>query len=278
MKSRMLQSPSHPASDNLGLDTHPSFPAASSSSAIDAQPSDAYRGFIGLNTHALEFHRHVMMPEEVMAFLGAGIRYGVEFIYPRVAADSFQSPITFSGENVTGSTFTLKENVISNKHPHSLSGWFARFFVLPNIFIIENHIEFVENHEQGFGRGSFLVRSMNCRYPDGKKASLAQAVIAADNRPGLFLKVARDDVFYDDVAIYFPDRVEGFTHGAVQFGEAFVLVREGVVMTPKLVFDINAAFNELVRKSYGDQGLFHIGTIQSIEAFAEGLSTTLQPQ
>lgn len=246
--------------------------AASSSSGSDAQSSDVYNGFIGLNTHDPEFPNHVMSPKDVMNFFGANNKFEVKFIYPKNAADSFQSPSMFSGENIVEErTFTLKEEVISNHSPHSFSGFIAKKFILPATLKIENDIEFSENAAEGFGQGSFLVRSMRCTGPDGKEACLAQAVIATTDRRGLFLKVTNEDEFYDNVAIYFPDKAKGLTHKGVYFGEAFVLVREDLEMNPELAGNINTTFNKLVKKSYGQEGLYHIGTgaLQSIEEYTE---------
>ncbi len=125
---------------------------------------------------------------------------------------------------------------------------------------MKDHIEFFTDAEKGFGVGAFHITSIDCRKTNGKEASLTKMMLAVINRPGLFLKVKTSaGDFYEDVAIFFPDKVNGCSHKPVQYGEAFVLIPEENPLSAELIENISNTFNKLVKKSYGkDEGLYFV--------------------
>ncbi|MDR3491303.1 MAG: hypothetical protein P4M12_04565 [Gammaproteobacteria bacterium] len=224
------------------------------------QLANNYSGYIGLNTETDNFNDYVMRCDEIIKLFANGQKYQAPFVYPKLPADGFQKPVIFAAENITGDDgFNLLATITTNKKPKSWMGWLASL-MLPSAYIMKDHIEFFTDMQKGFGAGAFQITSVDCRTPNGEEAPLTKAMLAVTDRPGLFLKVKTSaDEFYNDVAIFFPDKVSGCTHKPVQYGEAFVLIPEGNLLSAELIENISNTFNKLVKKSYGkDEGLFFV--------------------
>lgn len=218
-----------------------------------------YSGFIGLNTNIDNFKASVMQPAEVCELFSNSQCFDAPFVYPFLPADGFKQPVIFSGENITDQSFTLKAEIVTNDRPKSLASWIAGKLILPDAFVMKDHIQFFHEPDNGFGRGAFHITSVACETLDGLTATCAKACLSVENRPGLFLKIANQQGgWYSNAAIFFPDRAKGLMHKAVQFGEAFVLTQQGCEISNNMLEDIRAAFDLLVKRSYGEEGLYRI--------------------
>lgn len=226
-----------------------------------------YRGFVGLNTTVEGFQMAVMQPKEISCFL-RGRHFDAPFVYPWLPADAFGEPVVFSmvDEGTTG--FTLEARITKNKSPKILSS--LALFPFPKEYIIRDRIEYFNDMAQGYGSGSFKITSLCATNSNGTKARLVEVLVGVKERPGLFLKVSNSEgVFYDNVAIFFPDKVDGMTHKPVCFGEAFVLTEKGLEMTPKMLGDIQTTFDRLVKKSYGQEGLYSVNHQIALEQLTQ---------
>jgi len=222
-----------------------------------------YHGFIGLNTATEGFEKVVMQPEEISRLL-TGRRFDSPLIYPWLPADAFGKPVLFSGIDVGETGFTLEARITKNKKPKILSSW--ALFPFPDEYITKDRIEYIHDIEHGYGAGSFKITSLSCTNSKGEKARLIEGIVSVKHRPGLFLKVPNSEGgFYNNIAIFFADKVDGLMHKPVQYGEAFVLTEEGLEIDPKIIGDIQAAFDKLVKKSYGSQGLYSVKDQKALE-------------
>lgn len=215
-----------------------------------------YSGFVGLNTHVEDFSDYVMLPADVKAFFANEAKCDALFAYPKAVANGFDTPPVFAAEACFDKIFTLRADIETNQTPKDCLTWFASK-LLPDEYLARDRIEFAADAAHGFGPGTCRVTTLQCLYLDGREAKFAKKLIAVEDRPALFLKI-RDHVnggFHDNVAIFFPDKATGATHKAVEFGEAFLLAKQGntpneaVVLTPELQQDIITTFNLLVNTS-----------------------------
>lgn len=240
-------------------------------SQSQAKPVNPYSGFVGLNTEHPDFASHVIKPDEIMNYFKKdqhyNQRYTAPYVYPYLPSDGFDKRVIFSAECLFSDTLTLRAAVVSNRHPATFGGWLAGK-ILPSAYTMKDFIQFKTNANNGFGEGSFTITTIACEYPNGKPAAFAKSMLGVANRPGLFLKIAKQDGgFHEDAMIFFPDKSTGLSHSSVKNGEAFVMVKEGVEITPELNQDIIASFNKLVKRSYGEhQGLYFIDTHLPLQA------------
>lgn len=213
-----------------------------------------YTGFVGLNTDAENFSDHVMTRADVAQFMGQkNAKFDASYAYPENVAGGFQTAPIFSAGNIQeGVGFNLIAQLATNRRPKNTLQFFA-CICLPRNYEAEDRIDFVTDDEHGFGEGTCRINSLRFTKANGSNAWLANKLLAVQNRPALFLRVFNHDGSVNpDVVIFFPDHTEEATHKAVQYGEAFVFVRQGVAKTAELKQAILNNFNYLVKKSYGD--------------------------
>mgnify|MGYP003641791669 CR=1 FL=1 len=216
-------------------------------------PLTDYAGFVGLNQVA-ELPAHVMMPEEVQALFANAARYNALYAYPQAVANAFNEAPVFSVVAIDQDSMLLQAENTTNDYPRDCLTWFAAK-LLPDEYIARDRIRFETDAAQGFGSGTCRITTEQCLRPDGRSADFAKKMIAVTNRPGLFLKIRNcHGGFYDDAAIFFPDKAEGVTHQAVKFGEAFVLHKEGLMLEREFLIDVQASFNLLVNTSHYARG------------------------
>jgi len=217
-----------------------------------------YDGFVGLNTANENLCSQVMQPDELLNFFKDHVPLEALYAYPRTVACAFGRPPTFSVSNVQpGYGFTLNASVFSNREPHGCSQTSASLF-LPREYTAQYQLTFDANEEEGFGNGTCRINSLRVNKPNGRNAMVARCLLGVKNRPALFLKVANlEGGINPDVMIYFPDKPNEISHRSVRFGEAFVLVKQGTLLTRELKQAIAANFATLVQSSYGsDNGLY----------------------
>lgn len=213
-----------------------------------------YSGFVGLNTNAPQFADHVMHPDLIHKMFAKSRRYQAHYVYPLLPADGFEKPVVFSGSAQADGSLVLKVEIVSNKRPRTWSGLFTSY-ILPAEYIMKDELKFVAN--DNFGQGSFLITSIASVRPNGEEASFAKLLLSVENRPGLFLKlVDAYGEFYPDRFLFFPaqTQTQGFLHKSVQYGEAFILVKEGVKLDQACIKDIENNFKLLVNNLYKEQG------------------------
>lgn len=227
---------------------------------------DTYTGFVGLNTTAPGFRNYIMQARDIRGLFADGKRYVARFVYPCAVADGFNQPVIFSSNESDDNGIKLNAEITTNRAPASWLTWFASKAILPQSYTMTDSIQFAVPRE-GFGSGTVRISSVDCVGDSGKQASIAAYCLSVANRPGLFFKVKnREGNYHRDVAIFFPDKADGMMHRPVQYGEAFVLLQEGIAPDADLICDINATFNQLVKRSYGEnQGLYCVETHRPIE-------------
>jgi hypothetical protein len=231
--------------------------------------NNPFYGFKGLNISVEGFAKHVMSPAEVRLLFDERAQYEAPFVYPAIVANMFEKPTIFSAEAVTKDNFILRADITINQRPATFAGKIAGLF-LPKHFVQRELIQFFEDEKAGFNLGSFRITSQSSTNDDGTPARRSTAVTKVTNRPGLFLKIARQDGgFHKNAAIFFPAQISTTAHAAVKLGEAFVLIKKGDAVNEELLSDIKTTFSKLVAKSYGqDNGLYTIGNNKPLEAAA----------
>lgn len=225
------------------------------------QEKQDYSGFVGLKTQDSDFSDFVMQPEEVKK-LCVGATFTAEYVYPFIPSDGFNKPVTFTGELV-GDDLIFTADIESNRKPKSCAGRIASW-LLPAEYKMRDQNRFFS--APGFGKGSVHITTIAAEDHQGHPAKLTKFLLGVENRPGLFLKIgSMHGEFYQDMMFFFPAQATGVMHQSVKFGEAFVLVKQGVELTDIMIHDITSSFNKLIEKSYGDETLYSLRTHESIE-------------
>ncbi len=219
-----------------------------------ATRNDDYHGFIGLNTTVEGFDERVMQPEQVMALFAGKAMHDAVWAFPESVAGAFEIPPVFFGKTNknTPGLLNLCAYITENEHPSGCLGKIASIFTPARFFAIDN-LTSAPDLALGFGPGTLRVNTVTCLYPDGKEAAVAHALFAVKNRAALFLRIKHPDgSFIPGVTMFFPDQPHELSHFPVKYGEAFILVNRGTVLTPELKKIVNDDFNLLVKKSYGE--------------------------
>lgn len=230
---------------------------------VKVDKTSKYSGFVGLNTELENFEHFVLTPDVLPHLVNPQSKFNAAYAYPQDVAGGFASAPIFSGDNfVDGVGFHLHAQLKTNRKPQNLKQCLACFF-LPKELEAEDDISYAADEANGFGPGTVRINSLQfTNKRTGKKSWIAEKLLSVQNRPGLFLAVFNEqNMVNTDVAIFFPAQVSGATHKPVQYGEAFVFVKQGIEIDATLKQNILYTFNLLVKKSYGeDNGLYNVNT------------------
>jgi hypothetical protein len=220
-------------------------------------PMNPYESYVGLYTNLSDFGEYIASQDEIQTLFKENTVFNAPFAYPFMPTDGFQKALIFKAKEIKENDLLLDVDIEFNKAPTTKEGQLAKF-ILPKRFHMRDRLTFFKPNPLG----KFIINTESSSHFMSKK------MLAIHQRAGLFLKVRNNNNgFYDKVAIYFPDKTSGKLYDAVKNGQAFVLIADNITLTSDLIEDMSTTFNKLVKKSYGDEGLYHIKTHTRLEDY-----------